>query len=63
MRDLINLNIEPINKTIFFPLILVLYVNAKVNPFNKNAVEKIFNYQQPALYLFTNVNDASTAAQ
>ena len=51
------------NKTIFLALILVLYVNTEIVPFDNNAVEKIFQNKQPALFLFTNGNDASTAAQ
>lgn len=44
-------------KTIFLALILVLFVNAEVVPFDNNAVEKIFQNKQPALFLFTNGND------
>ena len=51
------------NKIIFLALILVLYVNTEVIPFDNNAVEKIFQDKQPALFLFTDGNDASTAAQ
>jgi hypothetical protein len=51
------------NKNIILALILVLYVNTEVIPFDNNAVEKIFQNKQPAIFLFTNGNDASTAAQ
>ena len=45
------------NKTFLLALIFVLYVNAEVIPFDNNAVEKIFQNKQPALFLFTNGND------
>jgi protein disulfide-isomerase A1 len=51
------------NKTIIFALILVLYVNAEIIPFDNNAVEKIFQNKQPALFLFTNGNEESVNAQ
>jgi hypothetical protein len=51
------------NKKIFLALIIVLYVNAKVIPFDNDAVEKILQKKQPALFLFTNGNDESIAAQ
>ncbi len=51
------------NKNIILTFIIVLYVNAEVIPFDNNAVEKIFQNKQSAIFLFTNGNDASTAAQ
>ncbi len=51
------------SKTLILALILVLYVNADILPFDNNAVEKIFQNKNPALFLFTNGNEESQAAQ
>ena len=34
----INLNLEPMSKTIILAIVLVLFVNAEVIPFDNNAV-------------------------
>ncbi len=46
-------------KTLIVALILVLYVNAEILPFDNSAVEKIFQNKKPALFLFTNGNEES----
>ncbi len=51
------------NKILILTIVLVLYINAKVLPFDKNAVEQIFQNKKAALVLFTNDNDQSKAAQ
>lgn len=51
------------SKTLILALILVLYVNAEILPFDNSAVEKIFQNKKPALFLFTNGNEESQAAQ
>lgn len=50
-------------KTLILSLILVFYINAAVIPFDNNAVEKIFQNKKAALFLFTNGNEESQAAQ
>ncbi len=50
-------------KTLVLATILVLFVNAEIVPFDNGAVEKIFQNKQAALFLFTNDNEASTAAK
>lgn len=51
------------NKILILSLILALYVNAEILPFDNNAVEKIFQNKNPALFLFTNGNDQSNQAK
>lgn len=50
-------------KILFIAFILTLYVNSSVIPFDKNAVEQIFQNKKSALFLFTNGNEPSSSAQ
>jgi hypothetical protein len=43
-------------KTFIITLLVLLYVNAEIVPFDNTAVEKIFQNKNPALFLFTNDN-------
>ena len=51
------------SKILLISFILTLYVNSAVIPFDKNAVEQIFQNKKSALFLFTNGNEASLTAQ
>ena len=51
------------NKILILIIILALYVNAKVIPFDNSAVEQIFQNKKAALFLFTTNDDQSRAAQ
>lgn len=44
-------------------IVVAVTINAAVLPFDKEAVERIFQSKQPALFLFTNDNEASQSAQ
>ena len=50
-------------QTLVAILTFLLVVNSEVIPFDNNAIEKIFQQKNPALFLFTSSNDASTAAK
>lgn len=50
-------------KSIILAICLVAAINAAVLPFDNSAVEKIFQNKKAALFLFTNDNTESQAAQ
>ncbi len=50
-------------KILILTILLVLYVNATVLPFDKTAVEQVFQNKKAALVLFTNDNDESNTAR
>ena len=41
------------NKAIIISILLVIFVNAEILPFDNSAVEKIFQNKAAALFLFT----------
>jgi hypothetical protein len=45
------------NKILILTAIIALYVNAAIIPFDKTAVEQVFQNKKAALFLFTNGND------
>lgn len=45
------------NKILILTLILAVYVNSTVIPFDNSAVEQIFQNKKAALFLFTTNND------
>lgn len=52
-----------LTKSLLAIFTVLLVVNSEVIPFDNNAIEKIFQQKNPALFLFTSSNDASTAAK
>ena len=50
-------------KLITVALLLVTLSTSEVVPFNNDAIEKVFQQKNPALFLFTNGNDASKDAK
>eukprot|EP00178_Gracilaria_changii_P017967 TRINITY_DN5128_c0_g3_i1.p1 TRINITY_DN5128_c0_g3~~TRINITY_DN5128_c0_g3_i1.p1 ORF type:complete len:130 (-),score=15.03 TRINITY_DN5128_c0_g3_i1:465-854(-) len=50
-------------KTLVTLLVVLLVANCEVIPFDNNAIEKVFQQKNPALFLFTSSNDASAAAK
>lgn len=50
-------------KTLVTLLVVLLVANSEVIPFDNNAIEKVFQQKNPALFLFTSSNDASAAAK
>lgn len=50
-------------KTLLLLALMTLYINSAILPFDKSAIEQIFQNKNPALFLFTNGNDQSSSAQ
>lgn len=51
------------SKILALVLVLAISVNAAVIPFDKSAVEQIFQNKKAAVFLFTNGNEQSQTAQ